>query len=470
MEISVRFKLDIKRNAYVAKKNTGKEPTYQICAIIRLNRKNEINYFTGYRAEKGAWFKDATEAKSGDKRRICGIHKGSYAYKKHNIVNYSEVNKTLDLISGKVSELSIEREDISKDELIEILDKMTGKYKEEKNIDNEDKDATNSEQPVSLWHYADLYCYDESVSDGRRKTRSNAMQHLKNFERHRREGITFESCNAKLLTDFQLYLQQDEGQSTTNAAHKTRKKSNNTISKIMGVIKPFFKWCRIQYGINSYGNIADYQAPTQKYGDPITITQDEKRQLFDFKLEDKDKGLEWTRDLFCFQCSVGMRVSDFFALKYENISKINGRLFIRYCPKKTKDITAIDCHIPLTLNAQKILDKYHVPNATLKTPLFPFPKHPQTYNDNLKLLFKVVGLTRTVMVYNAYGKAEYKPIYELAKSKFGRSNFIDTMVSKGVSDNIIATMSGHVAGSKAFHRYHNSQKEAQQIAAVALLD
>lgn len=470
MELTVRFKLDVKKNAYVAKKNVGKEPTYQICAIIRLNRKNEINYFTGYRAEKGAWFKDATEAKSGDKRRGYGIHKGCYAYKKHNMVNYSEVNKTLDLISGKVSELSIVREDISKDELIEILDKMTGKYNEDENKDNADKDATNSEQPVSLWHYADLYCHNINASDGRRKTLSNAMQHFKSFECHRRKNITFEGCNAKLLTDFQLYLQQDEGQNTTNNAHKTRKKNINTISKIMAATKYFFKWCRIQYGINSYGNIDDYKVPTQKYGDPITITQEEKRHLYDLKFEEKDSVLEWTRDLFFFQCSVGMRVSDFFALKYGNLSTETNGLAIRYCPKKTKDITAIECRVPLTPNAQKILDKYRIPNATSTTPLFPFPKHPQTYNDNLKRLFKIAGLTRTVMVSNAYGEVEYKPLYELAKSKFGRSNFIDTMVGLNQSTAIIATMSGHSAGSKAFHRYHNSQKEAQQVAAVALLD
>ena len=73
-------------------------------------------------------------------------------------------------------------------------------------------------------------------------------------------------------------------------------------------------------------------------------------------------------------------------------------------------------------------------------------------------------------MYNAYDEAEFKPLYELAKSKFARSCFIDGLVGHGVGDNIISTMSGHVAGSKAFHRYHNRKKAKQQDMAIALLE
>jgi hypothetical protein len=44
------------------------------------------------------------------------------------------------------------------------------------------------------------------------------------------------------------------------------------------------------------------------------------------------------------------------------------------------------------------------------------------------------------------------------------------MVGNGVPDNITGTMSGHIAGSKAFHRYHNRQKSQQQNEAIAMLD
>lgn len=236
----------------------------------------------------------------------------------------------------------------------------------------------------------------------------------------------------------------------------------------MTVTKHFFRWCRLRHGICEYGNIIDYQVPTPKYGDPITITQKEKQQLLNTPFEDPT--LNYIRDLFYFQCSIGCRVSDFFQLKYENLLDENGVLCIRYLPKKTKNVTGIACRIPLSPQAIHIWERYKRTDATPKTPLFDFPPNRQEYNYNLKKIFKAARLDRTVTVYNAYGEEEYKPLYELAKSKFARSCFIDILVGKGVTDNIIATMSGHKAGSNAFHRYHNSQKDEQQNKAVQLLD
>ena len=77
---------------------------------------------------------------------------------------------------------------------------------------------------------------------------------------------------------------------------------------------------------------------------------------------------------------------------------------------------------------------------------------------------------RKVVTYNSYNQMETRPLYEIAISKFARSNFIDTMVGKGVPDNITGTMSGHISGSRAFHRYHNRQKSQQQNEAIAMLD
>ena len=469
MEYSIRFRLDIKKNVYVSKKAVSAEPYYQISAIIRVNRQQEIHYFTGYSAQRSAWFGNRNEASRGDGNRSFGIHKNCTAKKRTRIVQYAEVNRTLDLISGKLLSLSQKVETISKEDLIKALDKEIGKTKE----DCKKRDTPNIEKPFqeqnSFWALAALYCKDATVSQGRNNTRINAMNHLKNFEIWRKEEITFKKCDAKMLTDFQCFLQNDEGQDVCrNPMHRTRKKNRNSISKIMTVAKHFFKWCRTQYGVSEYGNITDYTVPTAMYGDPITLTQEEKRQLLKCELTDTE--LSYIRDLFYFQCSIGCRVSDFFNLKYKNLIVENGVTSIHYYPKKTKDITAVECRIPLSPKALDILNRHRAEEPTKYTPLFLFPKNKQTYNTQLKRLFKAAGLNRIVTTYNAYGEAEYKPLYELAKSKFARSCFIDVLVGKGITDSIIATMSGHTAGSKAFHRYHNSMKQDQQNQAVTLLD
>ena len=471
MIYSIKFRLDIKKNVYVAKRAVSTEPYYQISALIRINKGATIHYYTGYSAQKSAWFGSAVEANKGDGNRSYGIHRNAYAKRKSTLVLFSEVNKKLDLIASRLAIIAEERDDISRDELLEILDVEIGK-REQAAIENDSPlQCKRGENP--LWVLAELFSMDASVSKGRNKTRLNAMNHFKNFEIYRHRPITFEKCDMRLLSDFMCYLIQDEGQMNEigrSKAHCARKKNRNTIAKILTNVKHFFTWCRKRYGITEVGNIADFEVPSAKYGDPITLTQDEKRQMFEADME--DAGLEFIRDLFYFQCSIGARVSDFFRLKNENLVYDDGHWCIRYMPSKTKEATAIACRVPLTPRAFEIVQKYRVGDGTPhpKMPLFDFPKYSQTYNDKLKRVFQKAGLNRTVVVYNAYGDAEFKPLYELAMSKFARSNFIDTLVGQGVTDNIIATMSGHTAGSKAFHRYHNTMKNKQQNASIALLD
>jgi len=137
MEYSIRFRLDIKKNVYVSKKAVGMEPYYQISAIIRINRKQEIHYFTGYSAQKSAWFSSRDEATRGDGNRSFGIHKNCTAKKRTRMVQYAEVNRALDLVSGKLLSLSQKIEDISKEDLVKTLDREIGKTERAAKIQDE---------------------------------------------------------------------------------------------------------------------------------------------------------------------------------------------------------------------------------------------------------------------------------------------------------------------------------------------
>ena len=474
----LNFRLDVKKNVYISKKaDMSAEPYYQISALITIN-KDKIHYFTGYSAQKSTWFSSFAEAKKGDGNRTYGVHKGCLAKKGTRIVQYSEVNKALDLISATMMTLSNHNNSICKEDVVNALDEALGKTPRKKKHSEIEvipepeiiEEVVPEEEPIKFWGLADLYCIDSSVSNGRNKTRVNAINHLRRFEQYRRKEITFPECNARLMTDFYAFLSNDEGENDTtlNPRHKARKKNHNTICKILTCIKQFVRWSRKQYGVTDYGNIDDYSIPTPRYGDPIVVSLEEKQMLWNARFE--DDGLEYVRDLFYFQCSIGCRVSDFFSLKYENLVDEDGKLCIYYVPIKTSDVTGMSCRIPLSNNALAIFNKYRVEDATPKTPLFYFPKHSQVYNRQLKRMFKAAGLNRQVATYNSYNQLEIKPLYEVAISKLARSCFIDGLVGYGVGDNIISTMSGHVAGSKAFHRYHNRKKAKQQDMAIALLE
>ena len=122
MEYSIRYRLDVKNNAYVSKKNGSTEPYYQISAIIRVNGTREIHYSLGYSAQKSAWFSKAEDALKGDGNRSCGIHKNHTAKKKTRLVQYSDVNRAIDLVSAKLLSLSNKVKDVSRDDLIRALD------------------------------------------------------------------------------------------------------------------------------------------------------------------------------------------------------------------------------------------------------------------------------------------------------------------------------------------------------------
>ena len=93
----------------------------------------------------------------------------------------------------------------------------------------------------------------------------------------------------------------------------------------------------------------------------------------------------------------------------------------------------------------------------------------QKYNDYLKDLFKEVGLTRSVTrQHPTTREQENVRLCDIASSHMARRSFVGNMFGK-VDSAIIASMSGHVANSKSFTRYHDVSRELQQQA-IKLLD
>jgi hypothetical protein len=91
--------------------------------------------------------------------------------------------------------------------------------------------------------------------------------------------------------------------------------------------------------------------------------------------------------------------------------------------------------------------------------LFPFIT-PQKYNEAIKAIFTMVGITRNVEVRNPQTREyEIHPINEIASSHLARRTFIGNAYFKVTDPNLIGKMSGHVEGSKAFKRYRNIEDE-----------
>ena len=205
----------------------------------------------------------------------------------------------------------------------------------------------------------------------------------------------------------------------------------------------FLHWCKkMKYSDNEVYVLYGCKEPT--YGDPFFLTSEERNILYDADLSDNPK-LAVIRDIFVFHCYVGCRVGDLYRLTRANIK--DG--FLEYMPQKTKKCQAKTVRVPLHEKALKILERYDAGADRL----FPF-RQIHTYNLGIRELLKRCGIDRMVTILDTHGyNTVQKPLYEVATSHTARKTFVGNLYRQVPDPNLIASMSGHVEGSRAFSRY-----------------
>lgn len=232
------------------------------------------------------------------------------------------------------------------------------------------------------------------------------------------------------------------------APKKPKARGNNTICALFNKLRAFFNWCNENH-ITANRPFLGYRGVTvEKYGSPIYITQEERNHIADFDLS-AYPALEVQRDIFIFQCLIGCRVSDLLRLTEADI--IDGA--VNYIPRKTKENDPVTTTVPIKGRAEILLKKYKGVDATGR--IFPFISA-QKYNDSIKEIFRLCGVTRIVTVLNpTTGNEEKRPINEVASSHMARRTFAGNLYKKVKDPNLIASMTGHKPGSTAFARYRN---------------
>lgn len=250
---------------------------------------------------------------------------------------------------------------------------------------------------------------------------------------------------------------------------KIEERGTNTLIKMKTRLKTLFRYFYDQ-GYTTNRPFEGITIGAEKVGTPVYITINERNKIADADLsaawetlskEDKKKArmplktLLEQRDIFVFHCLIGCRVGDLIKLTAKNIE--NGILI--YTPHKTKNAgeEQVQARVPLHQKALELIEKYK--GMDTKGRLFPFIT-PQRYNDALKVIFKLAGITREVEVRNPLtGENEFVPINTIASSHMARRTFIGNAYFKVQDPNLIGKMSGHVEGSSAFSRYRKIEDE-----------
>ena len=264
------------------------------------------------------------------------------------------------------------------------------------------------------------------------------------------ENITLEGMNDfrdYVANEHLLYMEYPEFyKDYVPARYKPKEKSSTTIINTMNLLCVFLHWCK-KMGYTTNEVFLQYGCKVPVYGDPFFLSIEERNILYDADLSEVPQ-LEAIRDIFVFHCYIGCRVGDLYRLTRENIK--DG--FVEYMPQKTKKCEAKTVRVPLHEKAQRILAKYENSNSDKLLPFKPV----YTYNNGIKELLKFCGIDRMVTVLDTHGyRTVQKPMYEIASSHTARKTFVGNLYKQVPDPNLIASMSGHVEGSRAFARYRN---------------
>ncbi len=297
-------------------------------------------------------------------------------------------------------------------------------------------------------------------------------------------GITLDEVTGDTLRDFVHYFQEEhtyiqvgtdeDGNRTVEYKNPRFKKAIqavpesrtpsprglNTVSVVIQRFRTFYHWA-IEHGLTNNNPFRHFEGPQALYGTPYFLTLEEVKHLANVDLSDRPR-LAVQRDIFVFQCNVCCRVSDLRSLTKDSV--INGA--IEYIPRKTKSGHPVTLRVPLNETAIRILERYKdLPGSKL----LPFISD-QKYNDAIKEIFTVAGLTRLVTVLNTRTRQEEKrPLNEVASAHLARRTFIGNLYKKVKDPNLIGKLSGHVEGSTAFARYRDIDEE-MKTDLVSMLD
>ena len=139
---------------------------------------------------------------------------------------------------------------------------------------------------------------------------------------------------------------------------------------------------------------------------------------------------------------------------------------IEYIPRKTKDGRPITVRVPLNERAKAIIEKYADFHGDRLLPLVNMVQ----YNEDIKEMLRVAGITRCVTILDPVTREEVKrPICDVASSHMARRTFVGNLYKQVKDPNLIGKLSGHVEGSKAFSRYRDIDEDmAKEL--VSLLE
>ncbi len=273
--------------------------------------------------------------------------------------------------------------------------------------------------------------YLEHIANTKEKTTAKAHKaakiYFKTFSEEYSYPMTFENIDLIFHDKFTDYVLNK------------REHHYNYLQTLSRRLKSFMKWAYDR----EYHNSLKYQKIkiSEKPGNIVSLSVEQFNILYNYQFS-SDR-LAKARDIFCFGCLVGLRVSDLMRLSRENI--FDGMIVTNM--KKVADSKTL--HIPILEKAQRILDKY-------KEQYFLLPKlSDQKLNDYIKEAARESGLNFPIKIrtFKKGTAEEYTTTLDnLIHAHMTRKTFITLAFAANIDIETIKAISG-IRGERTLRHY-----------------
>lgn len=406
-KIVYQIQMHVSFNAQRARYSTG----CQIDSLNAWDKKNEL-VVSGYRGPKGETDTNINNILRKDRDLIETVFK---------YYEVNEINPTLSQISERYNEL---------------LKGVTPSRPEPE------------KKPVkcpSFFEVFDAFVSESGEKNAWTEATFEKMSALKEDLFSFKKDLKFTDLNESGLTGWVHYLRDEKKLKTPRKQKGERKEydkeditglKNSTIRKKLDFLAWFMNWAT-DHGYNSnmaYKTFRPTLKETQKK--VIYLSKAELQQLSNLVIPANYSHLEQVRDVFLFCCFSGLRHSDVYNLKRNDIKDT----IIDVTTIKTADSILIE----LNNVTRAILNKYKDCDFADNKAL-PVIKN-QPMNRELKVLCKLAGIDEKIRITTYKGnerKDEVKEKWELVGTHTGRKTFIVNALSLGIPPNVVMKWTGH---------------------------
>lgn len=394
---------------------------------------------------------------SKDKQKALSI------YKHHEILNQI-LKEQVEFLENYVSKLQLKKKRFYKDELQKEFNYHfkigAAKPKEEGEV-------------VDFISFIDRYLANRTdVAEGThqtlRGTRKNILfafklvpeKMLKEWEKmnilQRKQNpdflqpdrlVEFEEINYNWMQEFNSYLLKKSFKVKVKKKWVDKFYSKNYVAKAIKNAKQFAN-AAVEAGyiqtLSYRGIKANWEEADTVYLSWEEINKIKALEIDPFTPEGK------VRNLFVFNCYLGLRYSDLSKLNKDKFMHVGGQLFIQLRMKKTDDVIKF----PIVKSAEDIIKLYDYNFPEICDP---------TYNEHLKRIAKKAGITNLETKRESRGGIKQVftvPKYDMIASHTARRSFATNFEADGVPVNELMAITGHTT-EKAFRRYVKRKAESE---------